>query len=59
MLTSDYFELKWYVLKDQENSWHIDGMLIPKYAKLVVKKTFVGTAAAVEAAKAGYSIMKA
>lgn len=56
MLTSDYFDIKWYVLKDQENSWHIDGMLIPKYAKLVVTKTFVGPEAALTAAKEGYSI---
>ena len=41
-LTTDYYDLRWYVLKDQENSWHIDGMLLPKYAKLVVTKSFVG-----------------
>ena len=37
------------MLKDQENSWHIDGMLIPKYAKLVVTKSFVGDPDAIDA----------
>ena len=52
-LTPDYFDLRWYVLKDQENSWHVDGMLIPKYAKLVVRKRFEGARAAIDAVKAG------
>lgn len=56
MLTSDYFDLKWYVLKDQENSWHIDGMLIPKYAKLRATKQFLGVSDAFAAAKNGYKI---
>lgn len=57
MLTSDYFEIRWYVLKDQENSWHIDGMLIPKYAKLVVKKSFIGADEALTGAESGYQIV--
>lgn len=52
-LTPDYFDLRWYVLKDQENSWHVDGMLIPKYAKLVVTKRFDGSADAIQAIKDG------
>ena len=56
MLTSDYFDIKWYVLKDQENSWHIDGMLIPKYAKLRATKQFVGMSDAFANAKNGYTI---
>ena len=56
MLTSDYFDLRWYVLKDQENSWHIDGMLIPKYANLRLEKTFTGPATALDSAKDGYVI---
>ena len=52
-LTPDYFDLRWYVLKDQENSWHVDGMLIPKYAKLVVRKRFDGAQAAIDAVKRG------
>ncbi len=56
MITEDFFDLKWYVLKDQENQWHIDGMLVPKYAKLVVKKTFAGDPEAMQAAKDGFSI---
>ena len=56
MLTSDYFDIKWYVLKDQENSWHIDGMLIPKYAKLRATKQFVGLSGAFANAKNGYTI---
>lgn len=52
-LTTDYFDLRWYVLKDQENSWHVDGMLIPKYAKLVVTKRFDGSADAIQAIKDG------
>ncbi|MDO4806775.1 MAG: SpaA isopeptide-forming pilin-related protein [Coriobacteriales bacterium] len=50
-LTADYFDLRWYVLKDQENSWHVDGMLIPKYAKLVVTKRFDGSEAAIQSIK--------
>lgn len=52
-LTSDYFDLRWYVLKDQENSWHVDGMLIPKYAKLVVTKRFEGAEVAINLIKSG------
>ncbi len=52
-LTPDYFDLRWYVLKDQENSWHVDGMLIPKYAKLVVTKRFEGSEEAIRAVKNG------
>ena len=52
-LTTDYYDLRWYVLKDQENSWHIDGMLIPKYAKLVVTKSFVGEQSAIDYIKQG------
>lgn len=51
-LTTDYFDLRWYVLKDQENCWHVDGMLIPKYAKLVVTKRFDGAEAAIQEIKA-------
>jgi len=56
MITEDYFDIKWYVLKDQENSWHIDGMLIPKYAKLRVTKKFTGLSDAFAEAKDGYTI---
>ncbi len=52
-LTGDYYDLRWYVLKDQENSWHIDGMLLPKYAKLVVMKSFTGEQEAIDAVKSG------
>lgn len=50
-LIADYFDLRWYVLKDQENSWHVDGMLIPKYAKLVVTKRFDGSEVAIQSIK--------
>nr|MBQ4454481.1 hypothetical protein [Clostridia bacterium] len=56
MLNSNYFDIIWYVLKDQENQWHIDGMLIPKYAKLRITKKFIGEADAITAAKEGYTI---
>ena len=56
MITSDFFDIKWYVLKDQENQWHIDGMLIPKYAKLVVKKTFVGDTTSISRGMDGFGV---
>ena len=43
LLNSDNFEIRWYVLKDQENQWHVDGMLIPKVTlktDVVVKKVW-------------------
>ena len=46
--------MRWYVLKDQQNSWHIDGTLLPKDAKLVVTKRFDGDADAIAAVKNGW-----
>lgn len=53
-LTPEYFDVRWYVLKDQQNSWHIDGTLLPKDAKLVVTKRFDGDADAIAAVKNGW-----
>lgn len=56
-LTSDYFTIRWYVLKYEKNdAWHIDGVLVAKQAKLVVKKTFLGDAEAIEKVKKNFSI---
>lgn len=56
-ITADNFEIKWYVVKSTvSDGWHIDGLLIPKRAKLTVTKTFVGDEEAIAAAKANYGI---
>ena len=51
-ITSDKFEIKWFVVKtDTTDNWHIDGLLIRKSAKLTLKKTFVGDADAIDTVK--------
>lgn len=41
----DHYELRWYVLKEQTNTWHIDGVLVAKTAEITVSKTFSGLTA--------------
>ena len=56
-LTTDKYAIRWYVLKYQNSDgWHIDGVLVEKNAKVIIKKTFVGESAAINEVKKNYSI---
>lgn len=39
---SDHYQVRWYVMKEQDDTWHIDGVLVAKTAELTVTKTFSG-----------------
>ncbi len=53
-LTSDNFTVRWYTMKySHYDGWRIDGVLVAKTARLVVKKTFSGSNDAIQAVKAG------
>lgn len=56
-LTTDKYAIRWYVLKYQDSDgWHIDGVLVEKNAKVIIKKTFVGDSEAINEVKKNYSI---
>ena len=56
-LTTDKYAIRWYVLKYQNSDgWHIDGVLVEKNAKVIIKKTFVGDSEAINEVKKNYSI---
>lgn len=56
-LTTDKYAIRWYVLKYQNSDgWHIDGVLVEKNAKVIIKKTFVGDSEAIDEVKNNYSI---
>lgn len=56
-LTTDKYAIRWYVLKYQDSDgWHIDGVLVEKNAKVIIKKTFVGDTDAIDEVKKKYSI---
>ncbi len=56
-LTTDKYAIRWYVLKYQNSDgWHIDGVLVEKNAKVIIKKTFVGDSEAIALVKNSYSI---
>lgn len=38
----DHYEVRWYVLKEQADAWHIDGVLVAKTAEIAITKTFFG-----------------
>ena len=40
--TADNYTVRWYVLKEQTDAWHIDGVMVAKTAELAVTKTFSG-----------------
>lgn len=60
--TPDNYTVRWYVLKDQADAWHIDGVMVAKTQKIVVTKTFSGldgdqvAGLLRESEKAGYNI---
>lgn len=39
---SDHYEVRWYVLKEQQDAWHIDGVLVAKTSEIAVQKNFSG-----------------
>lgn len=44
-LTTDNFKVRWYSFKFvHSDGWHVDGILVAKEGKLVVTKTFTGSA---------------
>lgn len=57
-LTTANFKVRWYVVKyAHADGWHVDGILVAKAAKLVVKKTFAGSAdAAIDALEDDFNI---
>lgn len=56
-LTTDKYAIRWYVLKyENSDGWHIDGVLVEKNAKVIIKKTFVGDSEAIDEVKKNYSI---
>ena len=56
-LTTENFKIRWYVLKyEQSDSWHIDGVLVAKQARLVIQKTFEGDDEAIASAEEGFNI---
>lgn len=57
-LTSDNFTIRWYVLKyEKGDGWHVDGILVAKQGRVVVKKTFAGDSDAIaEVTDGDYSI---
>lgn len=40
--TPENYSVRWYVLKEQQDGWHIDGVMVAKSAELTVAKTFSG-----------------
>ncbi len=40
--TPDNYSVRWYVLKEQDDGWHIDGIMVAKTTELVVTKSFSG-----------------
>lgn len=38
----DHYEIRWYVMKEQSDTWHIDGVLVAKTEEISVTKTFTG-----------------
>ena len=56
-LTSDHFTIRWYVFKyDHSDGYHIDGVLVAKAARLVVTKTFTGSADVIAEVKKNFYI---
>lgn len=40
--TVDNYSVRWYVMKEQADGWHIDGVMVAKTAEIAVTKTFSG-----------------
>lgn len=42
LMDTSHYQIRWYVMKEQVDSWHIDGVLVAKTAEITVTKTFSG-----------------
>lgn len=40
--TPDNYSVRWYVMKEQSDGWHIDGVMVAKTSEITVTKTFSG-----------------
>lgn len=38
----EHYEIRWYVMKEQTNAWHIDGVLVAKTSEINITKNFSG-----------------
>lgn len=38
----NHYEVRWYVMKEQNDAWHIDGVLVAKTSEISIAKTFSG-----------------
>ncbi len=39
---SDHYQIRWYVLKEQDDTWHVDGVLVAKTQEVEVTKAIYG-----------------
>lgn len=39
---TNHYQIRWYVIKEQTDTWHIDGVLVAKTEEIAVTKTFTG-----------------
>lgn len=42
LATADNYSVRWYVMKEQTDGWHIDGVMSAETEELVIMKTFNG-----------------
>lgn len=57
LINARYFTIRWNkVLYDTGDGWHIDGVLVAKQSKTVIKKTFEGDADAIASVKKNFSL---
>ncbi len=55
-LNSREYAIRWYVFKNQEDAWHIDGKLVKKVGLIHVYKTFAGNKELIAEAKSDFYI---
>lgn len=57
LINARYFTIRWNkVLYDVGDGWHVDGVLVAKQSKTVIKKTFEGDADAIASVKEDFSL---
>lgn len=39
---TEHYQIRWYVLKEQTDTWHVDGVLVAKTSEMTVTKTVRG-----------------
>ncbi len=55
-LNSREYAIRWYVFKNQDDAWHIDGKLVKKVGLIHVYKTFAGNKELIVEAKSDFYI---